>query len=86
MQIEEHLIVRVASLAGLALLKLVAWSDRGRETNKDAADLYRLFTAYADAGNTDRLYEVLCGGPHKTSSVASDVMWRSESKGKHRSR
>ena len=31
--------------------------DRGRESNKDAADLYRLLTSYADAGNTDRLYD-----------------------------
>lgn len=56
-QIEESLIVRVASIPGLMILKLVAWSDRGRETDKDAADIYRLLTAYADAGNTDRLYE-----------------------------
>jgi len=39
------------------ILKLVAWSDRRHETDKDAADIYRLLTAYADAGNTDRLYE-----------------------------
>jgi predicted nucleotidyltransferase len=56
-EIDENLKVQVASLPGLTLLKLVAWSDRGRETNKDAADLYRLLTAYADAGNTDRLYD-----------------------------
>lgn len=55
--LEDNLIVRVASLPGLALLKLIAWSDRSRETNKDAADLYRLLTTYADAGNTDRLYD-----------------------------
>ncbi len=56
-QIEEGLIVRVASIPGLMILKLVAWSDRGGETDKDAADIYRLLTAYADAGNTDRLYD-----------------------------
>lgn len=55
-EIEKNLSVRVASLPGLTLLKLIAWSDRGRETNKDAADLYRLLAAYADAGNTDRIY------------------------------
>jgi predicted nucleotidyltransferase len=38
-------------------LKLIAWSDRGRETVKDASDIYHLLTAYADARNTDRLYE-----------------------------
>jgi predicted nucleotidyltransferase len=57
MEIDEEFTVRVASVPGLTLLKLVAWSDRGRETNKDAADLYRLLTSYADAGNTDRLYD-----------------------------
>lgn len=41
MEIDDDLRVQVASLPGLTLLKLVAWSDRGRETNKDAADLYR---------------------------------------------
>jgi predicted nucleotidyltransferase len=56
-QIEENLIVRVASIPGLMILKLVAWSDRRLEADKDAADIYRLLTAYADAGNTDRLYE-----------------------------
>ena len=49
--------MRVASAPGLTLLKLTAWADRGRENNKDAADIYRLLTAYADAGNTDRLYD-----------------------------
>ncbi|MDP9054858.1 MAG: nucleotidyl transferase AbiEii/AbiGii toxin family protein [Acidobacteriota bacterium] len=56
-EIEADLTVHVASAAGLTLLKLAAWVDRGRETNKDAADLYRLLTSYADAGNTDRLYD-----------------------------
>jgi predicted nucleotidyltransferase len=56
-QIEDNLIVRVASIPGLTLLKLFAWSDRGRETDKDAADIYWLLTAYGVAGNTDRLYE-----------------------------
>lgn len=56
-EIVPGLVVRVASLTGLAMLKLVAWSDRGRETDKDAVDLYRLLISYADAGNTDRIYD-----------------------------
>lgn len=56
-EIEEGLTVRVASVPGLTLLKLNAWADRGLENNKDAADLYRLLTTYADLGNTDRLYD-----------------------------
>jgi predicted nucleotidyltransferase len=57
MEIDADFTVHVASVPGLTLLKLVAWSDRGRETNKDATDLYRLLTSYADAGNADRLYD-----------------------------
>ena len=56
-EIEGGLTVRVASIPGLALLKLTAWADRGRESNKDAVDLYQLLTAYADAGNIDRIYD-----------------------------
>jgi predicted nucleotidyltransferase len=56
-EMEMDLIIRVASLPGLTLLKLIAWSDRGDQTNKDAADLYRLLTSYAEVGNTDRLYD-----------------------------
>jgi predicted nucleotidyltransferase len=57
LEIAPGFVVRVASLTGMSLLKLVAWSDRGRETDKDAVDLYRLMTSYADAGNTDRIYD-----------------------------
>lgn len=48
---------KVVSLAGLAILKLVAWSDRGRETAKDAHDLIHLMDNYASAGNLDRVYD-----------------------------
>lgn len=64
-EIEADLRVHVASVPGLTLRKLAAWVDRGRQSNNDAADLYRLLTTYADAGNTDRLYETeldLCCG------------------------
>jgi predicted nucleotidyltransferase len=47
----------VASPPGLTLLKLTAWPDRGREIDKDAVDMYRLLSTYADARNTDRLYD-----------------------------
>lgn len=49
---------KMVSLAGLAILKLVAWSDRGRENPKDALDLNHLMTSYTAAGNLDRVYEV----------------------------
>jgi predicted nucleotidyltransferase len=55
-RINEDLIIPVASLAGIAVLKLFAWHDR-QTSGKDAIDLYLLLTNYADAGNEDRLYD-----------------------------
>ena len=57
LQMEHDLVVRVASITGLAVLKIVAWQDRRNESNKDATDLHRLLVDYADAGNLDRMYE-----------------------------
>jgi predicted nucleotidyltransferase len=57
LKIDDDLLLRVASIPGLTILKLLAWSDRGRGDNRDASDLYTLFSTYADAGNIDRLYE-----------------------------
>ncbi len=47
--------VQVVALHSLALLKLVAWSDR--RLQKDAHDLFVIAKHYLDAGQTDRLYE-----------------------------
>lgn len=55
-EVEAGLVIRVASLPGLALLKLFAWVDRGNENSKDALDLVILFRSYFEAGNLDRLY------------------------------
>ena len=56
-ELDPTLMAKVASLPGLAILKLIAWHDRGLANPKDAHDLYFIMTRYADAGNTDRLYE-----------------------------
>jgi predicted nucleotidyltransferase len=53
----DALSVKVASLPGLALLKLFAWQDRHTTTSKDAFDIRLLFTTYEAAGNGDRLYD-----------------------------
>lgn len=55
-QVAPGLTVNVASLAGLALLKLFAWVDRGTETPKDAQDVVIILRRYQEAGNQDRLY------------------------------
>jgi len=53
----DSLSIKVASLPGLALLKLFAWQDRHRTTSKDAFDIRLLFTSYEAAGNAERLYD-----------------------------
>jgi predicted nucleotidyltransferase len=55
-QVDTQTQVQVASLAGLALLKLFAWLDRGTENSKDALDLVTLFRNYPEAGNQERIY------------------------------
>jgi len=53
-RITDDLIVKVASLAGLALMKIVAWDERRFE--RDAEDLALVMRHYLDAGNQDRIY------------------------------
>lgn len=53
-RIADDLIVKVASLAGLALMKIVAWDERRFE--RDAEDLALVMHHYLDAGNQDRIY------------------------------
>ena len=47
----------VASLPGIAILKLFAWADRRQENTKDAIDLVTLLRSYHEAGNNHRIYE-----------------------------
>jgi len=51
------LVVPVVSIPALAVLKLLAWNDRGLQDNKDAEDLFFLLQHYHEAGNHDRLYD-----------------------------
>jgi predicted nucleotidyltransferase len=53
-RVADDLIVKVASLAGLALMKIVAWDERRFE--RDAEDLALIMRHYLDAGNQDRIY------------------------------
>lgn len=54
-QVRPDLIIPVASLPGLAVLKLFAWLDRHED--RDVQDIRKLMETYTDAGNVDRLYE-----------------------------
>lgn len=52
-----ELTVKVVSLAGLALLKLISWDDNPERRSKDAPDLLLIMRHYLDAGNLDRLFD-----------------------------
>lgn len=56
-QIADGLTVRVSSLPGLTVLKLLAWNDRRGRTDKDAVDLAKILAAYSRAGADARIYE-----------------------------
>jgi predicted nucleotidyltransferase len=55
-ELEPGFALRVASLAGLSILKLIAWADRSAGDPRDAIDLATLLRQYGAAGNEDRLY------------------------------
>lgn len=49
--------VSIASLPGIALLKLFAWAERRQENPKDALDLLALLRSYHEAGNEHRIHD-----------------------------
>lgn len=54
---DPDLVVKVVSLAGLAILKIIAWKDGIERRGKDATDLYTIITNYIEAGNMERFFE-----------------------------
>jgi predicted nucleotidyltransferase len=50
--------VHVVSPASMALLKVLAWEDRGRQVQrKDASDLFFLLRSYEEADNEQRIFD-----------------------------
>jgi predicted nucleotidyltransferase len=49
--------IRFASLAGLALMKMIAWEDNPARGSRDAKDIKLIIHNYLDAGNVDRVFE-----------------------------
>ena len=52
-----NLDIRFASVAGLALMKIISWNDRRLTSAKDATDLALIIHNYALAGNEKRLFD-----------------------------
>lgn len=49
--------VKVPTIPGMVMMKLISWNDRYPARPKDAEDLLFLMDNYAEAGNLDRLYD-----------------------------
>jgi predicted nucleotidyltransferase len=47
----------LASLPGLAIMKLISWNEKYPNRRRDAEDLLFIMNKYEEAGNTERLYE-----------------------------
>jgi len=58
LELESGLTISIASLPGIAILKIFAWVDRRHDSkSKDAIDLSALLRIYYEAGNITRIYE-----------------------------
>lgn len=56
LEIDKNVTIRIASLAGLVLLKFIAYNDRPLMRRRDVQDIFFIAGNYLDAGNEDRLY------------------------------
>jgi len=53
--IDEDINIQIASLAGIGLLKIVAWKDRNHKTNKDADDIAFILQNYLEIHRDESL-------------------------------
>lgn len=53
---DPELEIRLPTLPGLALMKIISWEERYPERAKDAEDLSLIMNSYENAGNFERLY------------------------------
>jgi predicted nucleotidyltransferase len=53
---DPNLDVKLASLPGLAIMKLVSWKEKYPDRKRDAEDLLLIMNKYEEAGNFERLY------------------------------
>ena len=56
-EVEPGLALSIASVSGIAVLKIFAWVDRRHKNPKDAMDMRVLLQQYHQAGNQERLYD-----------------------------
>jgi len=54
---DPELDIKLASLPGLAIMKLISWNEKYPNRKRDAEDFLFIMNKYEEAGNTERLYE-----------------------------
>ena len=54
---DPDLDIKLTSLPGLAIMKLVSWKEKYPDRKRDAEDLLLIMNKYEEAGNSERLYE-----------------------------
>jgi len=54
---DPDLDIKMASLPGLAIMKLISWKEEYPDRKRDAEDLLLIMNKYEEAGNSERLYE-----------------------------
>jgi len=54
---DPELDIKLASLPGLAIMKLISWKEKYPNRKRDAEDLLLIMNKYEEAGNSERLYE-----------------------------
>lgn len=52
-----NLFIKIASIRGLVIMKLIAWKDGYPSRSRDALDILYIIRNYIDAGNSERLFE-----------------------------
>jgi predicted nucleotidyltransferase len=53
---DPDLDIKLATLPGLAIMKLVSWKEKYPDRKRDAEDLLLIMNKYEEAGNSERLY------------------------------
>lgn len=57
LKIDENFKVKIVSLAGLVMLKFIAYNDNSAKRRRDVQDIWFIAKNYLKAGNEDRIYE-----------------------------
>lgn len=53
---EPELVIRIPTLSGLAILKIISWNEKFPDRNKDALDLLFIINNFQYTGIEDRIY------------------------------